>query len=944
MISKNEVFFELKLNPKLRKMSSEDFISAHECTNGEFTHVLNMENKDYYLKVNDNLEIKKFLMGKDIFITVTEIIPKTGSYIPNLKLKIPKTIETEDIRKIVFILQNVIKWQLKIPEESNSKLECFILGYQDEISIYFPKFRTSTHNLKEIEKLFNTHYHKKLKEFSEFESGNIHKTNLLLSNYKNYTFRYIYSYISDWNTGLNPFKTIEEWYLDVCKPDLVSESEKNENITQLLNQQISILNKTDLPEESGKVNSSLSSFQNMQESISEIQKKLPKNNEKNSTLTMEMLNDDKDPEEKLEHYFPLLMNTYSMNRIRNQNLWLDIGQALYTATEGKEQGLQLWQQCTQRLYTGSDEDKALYEKRKEEMVENWENFSVETNEDLNEHPSTILNYESLKFWSRLDNESKFNEIYEPLLDFLIMKSTNIYSSDAEIADVFCFLFGYKIKFTDEKGVWIFKDHRWNYRESKICVQQLILDQLSKHYRKVVNLLKAQIDELNKKFNKELNNELNNSLNNKASISNNSSNIEKKIDQLQGRLKKMSKIMIKFKETSKKRNIVSEICAKLFDVSFTEFCDENPFFICHKNGVYDLKRMYLREGRPNDCISLSTKINYRKPSDHSVVLLNKYMEQVFVDESLRHYMWIVASTLLEGKNFFKALYVLIGSGNNSKSVFVTLLEKAFGQYAVKLPITLITTKQKIVDGPSPSLAKARGARLAIFDELSQDTKLQDGTTKRLTGGSDTLQARHLFQSNIVFLPQFKIFLTSNNPINITIDQEALLNRINEIPFQSKFSDHPPQNHEVQVKEKHFLKDMSLESKLSKIVEAFIYVLTEVKYVEFKNTRQLPYCEIIEQRRKEFEKNSDPFQSFIDERIQPTIDPDEHGINVASTYYEFTNFYNKEHPNNKGSVPSKDSFIKILSEKLNKQPEFHFWKGYKLKESTSTSQMLHSYLSF
>ena len=113
-------------------------------------------------------------------------------------------------------------------------------------------------------------------------------------------------------------------------------------------------------------------------------------------------------------------------------------------------------------------------------------------------------------------------------------------------------------------------------------------------------------------------------------------------------KKIVKVMDHLKRTNFKQNVMKECMELFYDTKrdFISKLDQNHKLICFNNGVYDLSLGELREGRPEDMISFSTKIDYRKfdDSDEELMLysmMDKILDQIFPDPKVKDYV-----TLLE----------------------------------------------------------------------------------------------------------------------------------------------------------------------------------------------------------------------------------------------------------------------------------------------------------
>lgn len=79
----------------------------------------------------------------------------------------------------------------------------------------------------------------------------------------------------------------------------------------------------------------------------------------------------------------------------------------------------------------------------------------------------------------------------------------------------------------------------------------------------------------------------------------------------GKNQTIDDIINKLKIVSFKRQVLIE-CVNIFyynHPNFKEEMDTKTHLICFKNGVYDLEKNEFRDGRIDDCITLSTRQEY-----------------------------------------------------------------------------------------------------------------------------------------------------------------------------------------------------------------------------------------------------------------------------------------------------------------------------------------------
>ena len=80
-----------------------------------------------------------------------------------------------------------------------------------------------------------------------------------------------------------------------------------------------------------------------------------------------------------------------------------------------------------------------------------------------------------------------------------------------------------------------------------------------------------------------------------------------------------------------------------------------------------------------------------------------------------------------------------------------------------------------------LADLAGMRLVCAIETDEGKRLAEALIKQLTGGTDTIKARFLFEEYFEYRPQFKVFLATNHKPKVNPSDDALWERIRLIPF-------------------------------------------------------------------------------------------------------------------------------------------------------------------
>ncbi len=322
-------------------------------------------------------------------------------------------------------------------------------------------------------------------------------------------------------------------------------------------------------------------------------------------------------------------------------------------------------------------------------------------------------------------------------------------------------------------------------------------------------------------------------------------------------KKIEELIKKLKTSNFKSAVITE-AASIFYAKYTNFIhqlDENPNLIAFENGVYHLDKFEFMEGMPEDCVSFTTKINYNQYVMGANPQLELFLCQILPNVEIREYVLKFVASCLCGSNPDEKFYIWTGSGGNGKSKFVELIDKTFGEYSFKLPISLLTQKRQASNQASPELAGTRGKRFGTFQEPSENERINVGLMKELTGG-DRITCRGLFKDQMEFKPQFKLVLCCNSLPEIPSQDGGTWRRLRVVEFTSKFVDNPDPNNPNEFKADH-----ELNTKLMDWKEDFGGLLIEY-YKKYKK-EGLKEPEEVMKYTSDYKKSCDSFKEWLDE---------------------------------------------------------------------------------
>ena len=227
---------------------------------------------------------------------------------------------------------------------------------------------------------------------------------------------------------------------------------------------------------------------------------------------------------------------------------------------------------------------------------------------------------------------------------------------------------------------------------------------------------------------------------------------------------------------------------LFDASFDESLDANTSLVAFNDGWLFERGVGYRPTEPRDRVSKT--VGYA----HTAVLestkqdgAREFFASLFPEAEMADYMVrILAAALFNAP--IEEFYLLVGSGSNGKTVMMSLLKRAFGEYFKDLPHQVITQVQKDSEAPSPQLACTQGCRLCNTAEPSESDTIQTSRLK-LLAGNERLTIRQLYKRPVDVHVRFKLLMSVNDVPDLSSSGNSVARRFRMLPFQITFTDTP-----------------------------------------------------------------------------------------------------------------------------------------------------------
>ena len=572
-----------------------------------------------------------------------------------------------------------------------------------------------------------------------------------------------------------------------------------------------------------------------------------------------------DPEKIKE--LVLMLNA---ERADNYSQWIEVGWMLHNIDPNSQELLDIWIEFSKKSSKFKEGD----------CEKVWDSSKSEG-----------LTIATLHYWAKLDNYIKYGEFKSRDINKYINVSIKT-QSNYDIAYVLFKMKEYDFVFCNDDW-YMYKNHRW-HKDDGMSLRQLISTELCMKFVHIIS-----------EYNK---------------LATNQDITEEEKEEYKKKGLEVLEITKKLKTTSFKENVMKE-CKELFsNKDFFKKLDSDHYLLGFTNGVYDLKKGELRDGRPDDYLEMCTNIDKIEFDDNNENWedLKHFLDTIFVDEEVRTYFLTYFASCLQGHNAEEKFRIWTGSGSNGKSKILELFVHSLGMYELKLGITLITGKRAASNACTPEIVQSKGKRFCYFEEPEENERINAGLLKEFTGG-DKIKARGLHKDPIEFKPQFKLALLCNEMPEAPPNDNGYWRRMEVIEFKSRFCQNPIESHEFPI-------DQYLSEKMKNWKELFMALLLDIYYEKYKKEGIKVPQEIIKYT-LEYQKQCDLYNDFIVLNLEDVKDNTQF-IEIHHLYDEFKVWYEDTFSNHK--YPSKIEFKKYLKKKYgSKRTTQTELKGFKFK---------------
>lgn len=471
-------------------------------------------------------------------------------------------------------------------------------------------------------------------------------------------------------------------------------------------------------------------------------------------------------------------------------------------------------------------------------------------------------------WAKVDNKEEFEKVQQRLLEPMLIASMTKTSEDVANVVYKMFRFQYVCISGSKKQMWAeFVGHKWELMTDNISLKKKLGTEVQNAYLRAISKCATSAR----------------------------TGTEDERERNTNHAQSLMAVVMKLKEIKFKDQVMSECALRFHDKYFMGRLDQNYNLVGMENGVYDLNLGYKRDGRPEDCISMSVKLDYPEFEPYQIDIHNEessivevaeifeFMQQVFPKPRVRRYMWKFLASCLQATNMDELFHIWSGAGGNGKSKLVALVGATLGDYVGTLPVQGIQAGRQQMGSASPEMAEIRKCRFASSQEPDNGLTINTSIVKEWTG-RDLVRTRDLYEKGGPSIPHWKYVLMCNDKPRLeNVTDNGTWRRFVVIEFISNFVAGVPNG------KYEFERDTELDTYFPSWAPWFLAILS-LWFPIYKEEKLKPMDESpeIAAASQEYREDSDLYTGFLREHVVHTGNKEDK-LKMDAIYSEFRSWY-------------------------------------------------------
>lgn len=214
-------------------------------------------------------------------------------------------------------------------------------------------------------------------------------------------------------------------------------------------------------------------------------------------------------------------------------------------------------------------------------------------------------------------------------------------------------------------------------------------------------------------------------------------------------------------------------------------NDYPNLINCKNGVIDLRTLELYKHNAGFFFDYVLDVNYNPQAD--MTRWNKFLRESLENADREEggvyqleLLQLAAGYSITGETNEECLFYIHGKTRSGKSTFINTINEIIGPLGGTIQMSALLQKRFVSDSQNFEIASLINKRFVVSSETDRETYLDSAKIKNLTG-RDTIKCAFKFKDPFQAKVKFKIWLTSNNEIQVDATDEAVWGRFRTFSF-------------------------------------------------------------------------------------------------------------------------------------------------------------------
>lgn len=226
-----------------------------------------------------------------------------------------------------------------------------------------------------------------------------------------------------------------------------------------------------------------------------------------------------------------------------------------------------------------------------------------------------------------------------------------------------------------------------------------------------------------------------------------------------------------------KNGVKDLLQSLITEEVGKF-DNDPDRLNCNNGVLDLRTGELLPHDQGQRFTYCLPVDYDPKADRGAWV--KFLLDALGNPEMVDYLQVATGYSLTGQTWEEILFYLYGPPRSGKGTFTETIIAMMGMPLATEADFATFTAERSGDTQNFDLAPLKPCRFVAAGESNKNQPLNPAKIKALTG-RNFVRCAFKHRDHFTYQPAFKIWLSSNHPVNVDVDDDAAWGRVRVIDF-------------------------------------------------------------------------------------------------------------------------------------------------------------------